>query len=123
MEEYGYNDKIEEPKEFERQLVENLKELIRQENFILEGGSTKQVRETVNIQHSGLLKNDDKARRSSSSTVHVEGALDNQIPSRILSSSIHSFKDNLQPRSFDAKTNWLDLEYRRNRLLPKAMRS
>ncbi|KAL2473428.1 Potassium transporter 5 [Forsythia ovata] len=88
---YGYNDKIEEPKEFERQLVENLKEFIRQENFILEGGSTEQMRETVNIQHSGLLRNDDKARRSSSSAVHVEEALENQIPSRISSSSIQSF--------------------------------
>ncbi|KAL2524097.1 Potassium transporter 5 [Abeliophyllum distichum] len=88
---YGYNDKIEEPKEFERQLVENLKEFIRQENFILEGGSTEQMRQTVNIQHSGLLRNDDKARRSSSPAVHVEEALEHQIPSRISSSSIQSF--------------------------------
>lgn len=35
---YGYKDKIEEPKEFERQLVENLKEFIRQEHFMLTGG-------------------------------------------------------------------------------------
>ncbi|KAL3637069.1 Potassium transporter 5 [Castilleja foliolosa] len=33
---YGYKDKIEEPNEFERQLVENLKEFIRHEHFMLE---------------------------------------------------------------------------------------
>ncbi|KAL2551490.1 Potassium transporter 1 [Forsythia ovata] len=88
---YGYNDKIEEPKEFERHLVENLKEFIRQENFILEGGSTEQMLETVNIHHSSLLRNDDKARRSSSSAVHMKEALENQIPSSISSSSIQSF--------------------------------
>ncbi|CAA3019906.1 potassium transporter 5 [Olea europaea var. sylvestris] len=87
---YGYNDKIEEPKEFERQLVEYLKEFIRHENFILEGGSTEQMQETVNIQHSGLLRNDDKARKSSSTAVHVEEALEQQIPSRISSSSTQS---------------------------------
>ncbi|KAL2508634.1 potassium transporter 5 [Forsythia ovata] len=77
--------------QFKRQLVKNLKEFIRQENFILEGRSTEQMCEIVNIQHFGLLRNDDKARRSSSSAVHVKEALDNQIPSRISSSSIQSF--------------------------------
>ncbi|KAL2508635.1 potassium transporter 5 [Forsythia ovata] len=77
--------------QFKRQLVENLNEFIRQENFILEDGSTEQMCETVNIQHSGLLRNDDKARRSISSEVHVKEALENQIPSRILSSSRQSF--------------------------------
>ncbi|KAL3637072.1 Potassium transporter 5 [Castilleja foliolosa] len=33
---YGYKDPIEEPNEFERQLVENLKEFIRHEHFMLE---------------------------------------------------------------------------------------
>ena len=33
---YGYKDKIQEPHEFERQLVDNLKEFIRQEYFFLE---------------------------------------------------------------------------------------
>ncbi|KAL2456502.1 Potassium transporter 5 [Forsythia ovata] len=80
---YGYNDKIEEPKEFECQLVKILKEFIWQENFILEGGSIEQMREIVNMQHSGLYRN--------SSAVHVEEALENQIPSHISSSSIQSF--------------------------------
>nr|XP_004299195.2 PREDICTED: potassium transporter 5 [Fragaria vesca subsp. vesca] len=34
---YGYNDRMEEPKEFEQQLIENLKEFIRHEHFVLEG--------------------------------------------------------------------------------------
>ncbi|KAK7275545.1 hypothetical protein RIF29_16664 [Crotalaria pallida] len=46
---YGYNDVREDPVEFENQLVENLKEFIRQENFILEikgKRTTEQVPET-----------------------------------------------------------------------------
>ncbi|KAM5568411.1 potassium transporter 5 [Rosa sericea] len=34
---YGYNDRMEVPKEFEQQLIENLKEFIRHEHFVLEG--------------------------------------------------------------------------------------
>ncbi|KAL6186223.1 hypothetical protein ACLB2K_042344 [Fragaria x ananassa] len=34
---YGYNDRMEEPKEFEQQLIENLNEFIRHEHFVLEG--------------------------------------------------------------------------------------
>ncbi|KAL2494414.1 potassium transporter 5 [Forsythia ovata] len=41
------------------------------------------MREIVNMQHSGLYRN--------SSAVHVEEALENQIPSHISSSSIQSF--------------------------------
>lgn len=43
---YGYNDRMEEPKEFERQLVENLKEFIRHEHFILDGEATGNVEKT-----------------------------------------------------------------------------
>lgn len=42
---YGYNDRIEEPKDFEQQLVENLKEFIQNEHFILGGGSTEKSEE------------------------------------------------------------------------------
>ncbi|KAI3467831.1 hypothetical protein Pfo_024494 [Paulownia fortunei] len=87
---YGYKDLIEEPKEFERQLVENLKEFMRHEHFILEGGPVEQMPETVNIPHSGLLS-DGKARKSISSAVHIEESLEQQIPPRISSSSIQSF--------------------------------
>lgn len=34
---YGYKDMMEEPQEFEKQLVDNLKEYIRQENCLLKG--------------------------------------------------------------------------------------
>ncbi|KAL8110967.1 hypothetical protein AgCh_026651 [Apium graveolens] len=36
---YGYKDKIEDPKEFENQLVENLKEFMRHEQYIVEAGN------------------------------------------------------------------------------------
>lgn len=80
---YGYKDLIEEPKEFERQLVENLKEFIRHENFMLESSL---VEETV--PHSGLLiGSDGKVRKSTSSTVHDEESLEQQtIETRISSS-------------------------------------
>ncbi|KAG8365772.1 hypothetical protein BUALT_Bualt17G0006600 [Buddleja alternifolia] len=80
---YGYKELIEEPKEFERMLVENLKEFIREEHYILE---TEQMPD--NIPHSGLLG----ARKSSSSSaVHIEEAIEQQITSRVSSSSIQSF--------------------------------
>ncbi|CAN6551072.1 unnamed protein product [Malus baccata var. baccata] len=44
---YGYNDRIEEPKDFEQQLVENLKEFIQNEHFILGGGTTEKSEEAV----------------------------------------------------------------------------
>lgn len=63
-----------EPKEFERQLVEQLKEFIHHESFINEAEQLE-----TNDEHKDKVRdsgNDDhKARRSSSSTVHVEEAL------------------------------------------------
>ncbi|KAL8038108.1 hypothetical protein ABFX02_11G082700 [Erythranthe guttata] len=87
---YGYKDIIEEPHEFERQLVENLKEFIRHENFMLESGAVEE----------SMPENSVKARRSSASAVHIEEALDQQIPQqRISSSSIisasHSSHNNI----------------------------
>ncbi|XP_009353492.2 LOW QUALITY PROTEIN: potassium transporter 5-like [Pyrus x bretschneideri] len=40
---YGYNDRMGEPKEFEEQLVEHLKEFIRHEHFVLEGEITNEA--------------------------------------------------------------------------------
>ncbi|XP_030956987.1 potassium transporter 5 [Quercus lobata] len=45
---YGYNDVIEEAKEFERQLVEQLKEFIQLEHFKLQGVTTEQMAEPPN---------------------------------------------------------------------------
>lgn len=88
---YGYNDVIEEPKEFESQLVEQLKEFIRHEHFRLEGGTTtEQTAEPMNTQPSSLLGKDGKARGS---TLYVEELLEQPNPSRISSdsNSIRSF--------------------------------
>ncbi|KAL3839853.1 hypothetical protein ACJIZ3_024444 [Penstemon smallii] len=73
---YGYKDIIEEPEKFESQIVENLKEFIRHENFILDG-----VHEAV---QGGI----NEGRKSSSSTVHIEESLEQ---ARVSSRSIQSF--------------------------------
>ncbi|ESR39915.1 hypothetical protein CICLE_v10027299mg, partial [Citrus x clementina] len=77
---YGYKDKIEEPGEFERQLVEYLKEFIRHEHFIIEAEGTAEDQQQ--IPHSNLLA------KVSSTTVHVEESL--QLPRRSSSNSIRS---------------------------------
>ncbi|XP_051122488.1 potassium transporter 5 [Andrographis paniculata] len=67
---YGYKDHIEEPQEFERQLVENLKNFIRNENFILDGAADPEDQNSDagggRVPQSGML-----SRRSSASAVHV----------------------------------------------------
>ncbi|KAJ6702095.1 OSMOTIC STRESS POTASSIUM TRANSPORTER [Salix koriyanagi] len=76
---YGYKDTIAESHEFERQLVENLKEFIRHEYFIREAGNIESTVEPENNQHSTLpVEKDEKGRRST--TVHVEESL--QQPDR-----------------------------------------
>ncbi|XAR52875.1 hypothetical protein NMG60_11021194 [Bertholletia excelsa] len=84
---YGYNDKIEDPEEFERQLVENLKDFIQQEHLRCPGVvANEQETETVNIQHSALLK-DGKA----SPGIHSTDSLQQNNPGRMSSGSIQSF--------------------------------
>lgn len=87
---YGYKDKIEEPQEFERQLVEQLKEFIRHEHFILEGGTAEQLpaEPAANPLHSTVLVNYGKVLKGS--TVHVEESPQQRTPSRVSSSSIRS---------------------------------
>lgn len=81
---YGYNDVIEEAEEFERLLVEQLKEFIRHEHFMLEEGTTEQIDEPVNLLHSSLLVKDGKERGS---TVHTEESLQQPNPSGVSSGS------------------------------------
>ncbi|KAK2973818.1 hypothetical protein RJ640_011746 [Escallonia rubra] len=90
---YGYNDKVEEPKEFERQLVDNLKEFIRHEHFIVAAGATEETAAdpAVDVQHSAVPRKDAKLTGSSSSMVHVEESGQQKTPDRVSSSSIHSF--------------------------------
>ncbi|GFP80819.1 potassium transporter 5 [Phtheirospermum japonicum] len=84
---YGYKDQIEEPNEFERQLVENLKEFIRHEHFMSEqiGANNIPV-------DSGSMRK----VSTSSSIVPIEESLEQQqIESRVsnASSNIQSFDD------------------------------
>lgn len=89
---YGYKDLIQEPKDFERQLVENLKEFIRHEHFMLETAAAPHDDQHVpTIAQSGLLSSDGRARKSTSSAVHVEESLEQQVPPRASSGSIQSF--------------------------------
>ncbi|KAF3973499.1 hypothetical protein CMV_003079 [Castanea mollissima] len=81
---YGYNDVIEEAKEFEQQLVEQLKEFIQLEHFKLQGVTTEQMAELVNLQHSSLLEKDGKTKGS---IIHIEEALQQPNLSCISSSS------------------------------------
>ncbi|KAH6837906.1 high affinity K+ transporter 5 [Perilla frutescens var. hirtella] len=90
---YGYKDVIEEPKEFERQIIENLKQFIRHEHFMLEADDHQQL---STVAQSGLISSDGKARKSSASTVHVEDL----VPPRVSSGSIQSF--NAVVRSADS---------------------
>lgn len=81
---YGYNDVIEEAKGFEQQLVEQLKEFIQLEHFKLQGVTTEQMAEPVNLQHSSLLEKDGKTKGS---TIPIEEALQQPNLSCISSSS------------------------------------
>ncbi|KAF4390573.1 hypothetical protein F8388_006070 [Cannabis sativa] len=74
---YGYNDIIGEPKEFELQLVENLKEFIRQQNFLIEA-TTADVDTTTTVMpdtSSTAIASNKKTKRSSTSTIHIEEGL------------------------------------------------
>lgn len=86
---YGYKESIEEPHKFERQLVENLKEFIRHEHFIREGGNNESAPEEDNIQHSTLLAVKD-GKTEGYAAVHVEESPQQPNPPRISSVSIQS---------------------------------
>ncbi|XP_061362598.1 potassium transporter 5-like [Gastrolobium bilobum] len=85
---YGYNDVIGEPKEFEQQLVEELKEFIRNQSFTHDGkGSSNQIIPTTSSyqvveDQEVLLSQSDQQNPKSNPTMNV---------SRASSDSIHSF--------------------------------
>ncbi|KAF8400102.1 hypothetical protein HHK36_015977 [Tetracentron sinense] len=91
---HGYKDVIEEPEQFERQLVEHLKEFVRHEYFFLEGGPNEQKTapppEAVSLIDSSLLAKDGKVGGSGLSTVHIEESLQQQNTPCISSGSIHA---------------------------------
>ncbi|KAF8020947.1 hypothetical protein BT93_G1381 [Corymbia citriodora subsp. variegata] len=99
---YGYKDKIEEPQEFERQLVDNLKEFIRHEYFLLEAGNNEGNRKdgTANnsVPHSTELAEVGQAKKS---TVQMEESLPQPNPSNLSSNSIQSFNAVMLANSSD----------------------
>ncbi|KAF8019857.1 hypothetical protein BT93_G0522 [Corymbia citriodora subsp. variegata] len=90
---YGYKDKMEEPHEFEHQLVDNLKEFIRHEYFLLEAENNDHNRkvETANnsVPHSTLLAEVGQAKGS---TVQIEDSLPQANLSNLSSNSIRSIR-------------------------------
>ncbi|XP_022748918.1 potassium transporter 5 [Durio zibethinus] len=88
---YGYQDVMGTTEEFERQLVENLKEFIRHEYFIAEGGATELATAPENLQSTTLVVNQGKEKVASKSAVFVEESLNQLNPPRVSSASIQSF--------------------------------
>ncbi|XVE50000.1 hypothetical protein DITRI_Ditri01bG0127000 [Diplodiscus trichospermus] len=88
---YGYKDVMGTPEEFERQLVENLKEFIRHEYFIAEGGVTEQTTAQENPQSSTLVASQGKEKGTNKATVFVEESLNQLNPPRVSSGSTQSF--------------------------------
>ncbi|KAI7998372.1 Potassium transporter 5 [Camellia lanceoleosa] len=94
---YGYNDAIEEPKEFERQLVENLKEFIRHEHFICEG--TALSSSTVYIEETLQQQQHNSPRVSSSGSIqpfNVVAAESANSSSRNISAPIQGAEEEMQ---------------------------
>lgn len=65
---YGYKDAIQEPREFEQDLVENLKEFIRQESYFFES-IPHQKSEPMSLADSALLTGNGKANRSAAESL------------------------------------------------------
>ncbi|KAL5538798.1 hypothetical protein UlMin_044623 [Ulmus minor] len=88
---YGYNDVMEEPKAFEQQLVEQLKEFIRHQNFQSAAVENLTAAEPI------LPPSNVKAPKGSSSrAVHVEESLPDTGSNRVSSaSSIQSFSSRI----------------------------
>lgn len=97
---YGYNDMIGDTDEFERQLVEQLKEFVRQQDLLniefehkteaeaeADADAEQTVQESIN---TSVGKQ--KARRSSTPTIHVEEALAVPSTSRVSNVSSGSFR-------------------------------
>ncbi|KAJ8759933.1 hypothetical protein K2173_010079 [Erythroxylum novogranatense] len=93
---FGYKEYIEDLQEFEHNLVEQLKEFIRHQHFILEGGNLELAEETESLPQSTQLVKDGKVRGSA---VHVEETLQQPITPRISSGSIQSIKGIKSSRS------------------------
>lgn len=89
---YGYNDALEEAKEFELLLIEQLKQFIHDEDFFLESGPAKQrdpLPEEARLSSSVLETSETKPQTPGSSTVHVEETLKPQSSPNVSSRSIH----------------------------------
>ncbi|PIN01828.1 hypothetical protein CDL12_25661 [Handroanthus impetiginosus] len=91
---YGYKDLIEEPKDFEHQLMENLKEFIRHEHFILESRPIEQTPEIGNDSHSGFHQI--PSRVSSSSIQSFNAAKSSNFSNRIIPNPVHGAEQEMQ---------------------------
>ncbi|CAL8090075.1 unnamed protein product [Prunus armeniaca] len=100
---YGYNDRVEEPEEFERQLVENLKEFIRHEvyeHFVIDGGATEKTEEagkdgeSFNGEESAQQVN--MPRVSTGSIQSFNAARSVNSSSRIVSAPIKGAEEEIQ---------------------------
>lgn len=92
---YGYNDAMEEPMEFERQLVEHLKEFVEHECFLLEPNdhteknNTTTMSETTVVNPNLDIVNNTRSR-GGSATVHTEEPLQQLNTARVSNASIQS---------------------------------
>ncbi|TMW99249.1 hypothetical protein EJD97_002843 [Solanum chilense] len=79
----GYNDQIRKPEDFENQLIQNLKEFIQQENYILAAHNDQVADKEIEGETpvSGQLV----AAKSSSTVIHVEEDVQQQVESRVSS--------------------------------------
>ncbi|XP_058102782.1 potassium transporter 5 [Magnolia sinica] len=91
---YGYNDIMDKSEEFERQLVEHLKEFVRQEQFFLESAPLEQTTtaqaEAANATGYILETKDVKPWKLGSAIVHTEETLQQLNTARLSSGSIHA---------------------------------
>ncbi|PIA51633.1 hypothetical protein AQUCO_01100472v1 [Aquilegia coerulea] len=90
---YGYKDSMEGPDEFEFQLIEHLKEFIRQEHYILETGPSELLTaQQLNVERlscSGQLSDDVKVDEPAPSRVHNEESLEQSTTTRAFSEPNH----------------------------------
>ncbi|KAH0707793.1 hypothetical protein KY289_012869 [Solanum tuberosum] len=78
----GYNDQIRKPEEFENQLIQYLKEFIQQENYILAAHNDQVADKEIETE---TPVSGQQQVESSSTVVHVEEELQQQVESRVSS--------------------------------------
>ncbi|KAI6677292.1 hypothetical protein NL676_038088 [Syzygium grande] len=101
---YGYKDKIEDPHEFERQLVDNLKEFIRHEYFLLEAvkndpnqkDETANNSQRINRPNGGVAAAAKPVNLSSNSIQSFNGVMSKNSSNRTVFSPIPAAEEEMQ---------------------------